>query len=31
MLEKYAIDLAYVSIILAMICRKGKLINEKEE
>lgn len=32
MLEKYyAIDLAYESIMLAMICRKGKLINEKED
>lgn len=31
MIEKYAIDLAYESIMLAMICRKGKLINEKEE
>ena len=30
MLEKYAIDLAYEVMVLAMVCRKGKLINEKE-
>lgn len=31
MLEYYAISLAYEGIILASLCRKGKLINEKEE
>lgn len=30
MLEYYAISLAYEGIILASLCRKGKLINEKE-